>query len=142
MAPKVNAHDALAVDTAAAEQGLALMTDMLGADLVERITARNTMAPKWQRFTTEVLFGEVWQGEVLPLRTRSMLTVAVLASMTRPHELENHMRAAMVNGVTAEELVEIVQHVGFYAGWPSAGEALTILRRILDEATAADSASR
>jgi 4-carboxymuconolactone decarboxylase len=71
-----------------------------------------------------------------------MLTVAVLASMTRPRELENHMRAAMVNGVTPEELVEIVQHVGFYAGWPAVGEALTILRHILDEAAACDSASR
>jgi 4-carboxymuconolactone decarboxylase len=137
----VNAHDASAAGMAEADRGLALMTNMLGEDLVERITSRNTIAPTWQRLTAEVLFGQVWTREALPLRLRSMITVAVLVSMPRPRELENHMRAAMVNGVTAEELVEIVQHVGFYAGWPSAGEALTILRRVLDDAAVTENAS-
>jgi 4-carboxymuconolactone decarboxylase len=138
----VNAHDAPTAMVAVADRGLALMTDMLGEDLVERITSRNTIAPTWQRLTTEVLFGQVWSGEALPLRLRSMITVAVLVPMTRPRELENHMRAAMVNGVTADELVEIVQHVGLYAGWPCAGEALTILRCVLDDSAATENASR
>ena len=132
----MNAHDAPSAGAADADRGLALMTDMLGAELVKRITSRNAIAPTWQRLTAQVLFGEVWRGEALPLRLRSMITVAVLVSMTRPRELENHMRAARVNGVTTAELVEIVQHVGLYAGWPAAGEALAILRRVVDEAAA------
>jgi 4-carboxymuconolactone decarboxylase len=116
------------------ERGRALMAKMIGADTVQRITERNAIAPKWQRWTTEVLFGEVWSGDGLALRDRSMITVAVLVTMSRPVELENHMRAALVNGVTTDELAEIVQHVGFYAGWPAVGAALTILKRIVDEA--------
>jgi 4-carboxymuconolactone decarboxylase len=117
----------------AGKRGVALMTEMLGQDLVDRIAARNTIAPKWQQWTTEVLFGDLWRGEGLPRRLRSMITVAALVPMTRPRELENHMRAALINGVEIDELAEIIQHVGFYAGWPAAGEALTVLRRVVDE---------
>ena len=122
----------MSTDQTPRERGLELMTAMLGADLVDRIAARNTIAPNWHRWTTEVLFGDVWQGDGLPLRLRSIITVAALIPMSRPRELENHMRAALVNGVELTELVEIAQHVGFYAGWPAVGEALTILRRIAD----------
>lgn len=119
------------------ERGQALMVEMLGEDLVERIARRNTIAPNWQRWTTEVLFGDVWQDETLPRRIRSMITIAALLPTTRARELENHIRAAIgANGVTAEEVSAIIQHVGFYAGWPSAGEALTILDRIVGEKTA------
>jgi 4-carboxymuconolactone decarboxylase len=113
------------------------MIEMLGAELVNRISERNRIAPDWQRWTTEVLFGEVWQDEVLSRRVRSMITIAALVPTTRARELENHMRAALnANGVTAEELAAVIQHVGFYAGWPAVGEALGILDRILREWTA------
>jgi 4-carboxymuconolactone decarboxylase len=120
-------------ERSADERGRALMEAMIGEDTVRHITERNVIAPKWQRWTTEVLFGEMWGGDGLELRERSMITVAVLVTMSRPRELENHMRAALVNGVTTAELVEIAQHVGFYAGWPAVGAALTILKRIMDE---------
>ena len=121
--------------------GLALMREMLGPDLVDRITERNRIAPNWQRWTTEVLFGDLWQDSVLPRRVRSMVTVAALVPTTRARELENHMRAALrVNGVTAEELSAVIQHVGFYAGWPAVGEALAILDRILAEEPPSDAA--
>ncbi len=115
------------------EAGLALLRTMLGEELVDKIAERNTIAPNWQRWTTETLFGDVWQDETLSLRTRSMITVATLVPTSRTRELENHLRAALVNGVTLDELVAIVMHVAFYAGWPSAGEALTIIKRIHDE---------
>ena len=114
-------------------RGRELMAEMIGEDTVDRITERNVIAPKWQRWTTEVLFGEVWGGDGLSLRDRSLITVAVLVTMSRPHELHNHMRAALVNGVTVDELVEIVQHVGFYSGWPNVGAALSLLKQIVDE---------
>jgi 4-carboxymuconolactone decarboxylase len=113
-----------------AELGLALMRSMLGEDAVARITARNAIAPSWHRWTTEVLFGDVWQGSVLDKRQRSLITVAALIPMGRLRELEIHMRAALINGVAFDELVELVQHLGFYAGWPAVGEALTILAKM------------
>ena len=125
--------DETAPTTPVGDRGRALMISMIGQETVDRITERNVIAPKWQRWTTEVLFGEVWGGDGLGLRDRSMITVAVLVSMSRPRELENHLRAALVNGVTTDELVEIVQHVGFYVGWPAVGAALSILERIVDE---------
>jgi 4-carboxymuconolactone decarboxylase len=118
---------------ARAERGLALMKEMLGEASVARITARNTIAPDWHRWTTDVLFGDLWQGEGLSRKQRSFITIAALIPLNRARELGIHMRAALVNGVTVEELVEIAQHVGFYAGWPSVGEALFILREIVDE---------
>jgi 4-carboxymuconolactone decarboxylase len=125
-----------------AARGLALMNEMLGADLVDRITERNKIAPSWQRWTTEVLFGDLWQDDVLPRRVRSMVTVAALVPTTRARELENHMRAALrVNNVTAEELSAVIQHVGFYSGWPAVGEALAILDRILAEELPSDAAA-
>jgi 4-carboxymuconolactone decarboxylase len=117
--------------------GLQIMDDMLGPENVARIVARNRIAPDWHRWSAEVLFGDVWQGPGLTRRQRSVITVAALVPMSRSRELEIHMRAALINGVTAAELVEIVQHLGFYAGWPAAGEALTILKRIVDETEAA-----
>ena len=114
-----------------ADRGLSLMGSMLGDSAVERITKRNkAIAPAWHRWTTEVLFGDLWQRSVLGKRERSLVTVAALIPMAKPRELAIHMRAAMSNGVTFEELVEIAQHVGFYAGWPAAGEALNILSEL------------
>jgi 4-carboxymuconolactone decarboxylase len=123
-----------------AAAGVALMHGMLGPEVVERLTKRNEIAPDWHRWTTEVLFGDVWQGADLDLRTRSMITVAALISLSFPRELGLHMRGALHNGVTIEELAAIIQHIGFYAGWPAAGQALNILTEIAAE-TADDHAS-
>jgi alkylhydroperoxidase/carboxymuconolactone decarboxylase family protein YurZ len=113
--------------------GLALMKEMLGEESVARIEARNAIAPQWHRWTTEVLFGDLWQGQGLNRKQRSMITIAALIPLNRSRELGIHLRAALVNGVTKEELVEIVQHVAFYTGWPSAGEALFMVRDIINE---------
>ena len=115
-------------DRAAA--GLALMREMLGEDAVARIAARNTIAPDWHRWTTEVLFGDLWQGSGLSRQQRSLVTVAALIALNRPRELGIHLRAALVNGLTPEDLVHVTQHVGFYAGWPAAGEALFAIRDV------------
>jgi alkylhydroperoxidase/carboxymuconolactone decarboxylase family protein YurZ len=125
--------------SARAARGLALMKEMLGSELVGRITERNKIAPNWQRWTTEVLFGDVWQDDTLSRRERSLITIAALVPTTRARELANHMRAALrVNGVTAPELAALIQHVGFYAGWPAVGEALAILQGILAEGPPSD----
>jgi 4-carboxymuconolactone decarboxylase len=130
---KITSPRAAAAESARTERGLALMREMLGEDLVSSIAARNTIAPDWHRWTTGVLFGDLWQDATLSRAQRSMITVAALVPMSRGRELGNHLRAALVNGVTVEELVAVVCHVGFYGGWPAAGEALAILRSVVDE---------
>jgi 4-carboxymuconolactone decarboxylase len=118
-----------------AQRGPALMTEMFGADKVAWIAARNTFAPDWHRWTTDVLFGEVWQTNGVTRAQRSMITIAALIPTSRERELENHIRAALVNGLTIKDLAAITQHVGFYAGWPAVDEALFIIRRIQQEQT-------
>ena len=114
-------------------RGLSLMEGMLGPEVVERLTKRNQLVPDWHRWTTDVLFGDVWQSSRLELRVRSMVTVAALIPMSCPRELSLHMRGALHNGVRVAELAAIVEQVGFYAGWPAAGQALNILNELVTE---------
>lgn len=92
------------------------------------------IAPKFAEITDKVLFGDVWEQPGLSPRDRSIVTVSALITAFRPDELFWHMKRALANGVTREELVEIITHLAFYAGWPSAHTAVVTLQRILDEA--------
>jgi 4-carboxymuconolactone decarboxylase len=91
-------------------------------------------APKLAEITDKVLFGDVWEQPGLSPRDRSIVTVSALITAFRPDELFWHMKRAMANGVTREELVEIITHLAFYAGWPSAHTAVVTLQRVLNEA--------
>ncbi len=82
---------------------------------------------------TEVLFGDVWERPGLSKRDRSLITVAALITAYRPQQFHFHMRRALENGVTEEELAEMVTHLGFYAGWPSAVSAAEALTEIFGE---------
>jgi len=93
------------------------------------------LAPKFAEITDKVLFGDVWEQPGLSPRDRSIVTVSALITAYRPDELFWHMKRALANGVTKEELVEIITHLGFYAGWPSAHTAIVTLQRIVDEAS-------
>lgn len=92
------------------------------------------IAPKFAEITDKVLFGDVWEQPGLSPRDRSIVTVSALITAYRPDELYWHMKRALTNGVTREELVEIITHLAFYAGWPSAHTAVVALQRITDEA--------
>ncbi|WP_435225716.1 carboxymuconolactone decarboxylase family protein [Streptomyces sp. Tue6028] len=94
-----------------------------------------TLAPKMVELTDEVLFGGVWTREGLSPRDRSLITVAVLAATYRPDQLNSHLRLALANGLTEEELVEALTHLAFYAGWPSGMGALTQLKAIVQNDT-------
>jgi len=87
-------------------------------------------APKMVQLTDDVLFGDVWKRPGLSPRDRSLVTVAVLAATCRPDQLASHLRRALANGLTQDELVEALTHLAFYAGWPSAMAALTQLKAI------------
>jgi 4-carboxymuconolactone decarboxylase len=89
--------------------------------------------PQLAELSDRVLFGEIWERPGLSKRDRSVITVAVLTALYRPGQLRGHFNRALDNGVTREELAEIVTHVAFYAGWPTGANAAPILKEVLDE---------
>lgn len=95
------------------------------------------IAPKLVEVTNEVLFGDVWERPGLSPRDRSLVTVSVLAALYRGEQLGYHLRVALENGLSVEELSEAITHLAFYAGWPNAMTAITLLKEIADEQTAA-----
>ena len=82
------------------------------------------VAPKLAQLTDDVLFGDVWERPGLSKRDRSLVTVAALVALYRGNELPGHLRRALDNGLSQEELVEAITHLAFYAGWPSAVSAI------------------
>ena len=90
-------------------------------------------APKLVELTDEVLFGDVWLRPELSPRDRSLITVAALVANYRLEQLPGHLRRALANGLTREELAEAITHLAFYAGWPSAMSAITALKTIVEE---------
>jgi 4-carboxymuconolactone decarboxylase len=89
--------------------------------------------PKLAQLTDEVLFGDVWERPELAKRDRSLVTVAALIAMNRPDQLRSHLARARDNGVTEEELVEVITHLAFYAGWPSAVTAVAVAREVFEK---------
>lgn len=91
------------------------------------------IAPKLADLTDDVLFGDIWARPELSPRDRSLVTVSALVALYRTNELPSHLRRALANGVTPEELVELITHLAFYSGWPTAMTAMTALKGILAE---------
>lgn len=98
--------------------------------------AMGDIAPALAKYTDDVLFGDVWRRPGLSPRDRSLITVATLVALYRTNELPTHLKLALQNGVTRDELVELITHLAFYAGWPTAATAVGIARRVFDEAGA------
>ena len=90
------------------------------------------IAPKLAELTSKVLFDDVWERKPLSKRDRSLVTCAVLTALFRPEQLRFHVRLALSNGVRKEELAELITHVAFYAGWPSAVSAAQIADEVLN----------
>jgi 4-carboxymuconolactone decarboxylase len=88
------------------------------------------IAPKLAQITDDVLFGDVWARPGLSPRDRSLVTVSALIAMNRPDQLRSHMALARDNGVSKDELVEVLTHLAFYAGWPSAVTAAGVAREV------------
>ncbi|GAA4603612.1 carboxymuconolactone decarboxylase family protein [Actinoallomurus liliacearum] len=91
-------------------------------------------APKLVELTDEILFGDVWERPGLSARDRSLVTVTTLAALYRTEQLDFHLRTALKNGLSKDELVEALTHLAFYAGWPNAMSAVTRLKTIIEEA--------
>lgn len=93
-------------------------------------------APELVRLTDDVLFGQVWAGEGLSQRDRSLITVTALVALYRGDQLAFHLPKALENGLTKDELVAAITHIAFYAGWPNAMTAITQLKNIVENTDA------
>ena len=88
------------------------------------------VAPKLAEVTDDVLFGQIWERPDLSKRDRSLITCAALIALGRTEQMNGHIPRAIANGVTHEELIEMITHLAFYSGWPTAMSALARYREI------------
>ena len=116
------------------EAGLTVRTEVLGAEHVARAQARQTpLDADFQRYITETAWGGVWTRPDLDRRTRSLVTIAILAGLGRVEELELHFRASKNIDVDPREIAEVLMHVAVYAGVPAANRAFALAKTILDD---------
>ncbi len=116
------------------DQGMITRRSVLGNAHVDRAEAnKNDFDKGFQQFITEFAWGTAWQGDVLDIPTRHMITIALLAGLGKEKELEMHIRATRNTGVTAEQLSEVFMHVAIYAGVPAANSAIGIAKKIYAE---------
>jgi 4-carboxymuconolactone decarboxylase len=116
------------------DKGMKVRREVLGDEHVDRAIATTTpLTQPFQDAITRFAWGDVWSRETLDRRTRSAITLALLAGLGREHELEMHIHAARRNGLSAEEIGEVFLHTAVYAGLPTGNRALAIARRVLEE---------
>jgi len=114
------------------ETGMQVRRDVLGDEHVDRARERETpLDADFQRLITETAWGSVWSRPDLDRRTRSLITIAILAALGREHELALHIRASRNTGVADGEIAEALLHVALYAGIPAANTAFAIAKREL-----------
>jgi 4-carboxymuconolactone decarboxylase len=89
--------------------------------------------PKLGELTDKVLFGDVWERKGLSKRDRSLATVTALAVIGQSEQLRGHLWRALDNGVTREEIIELMTHLAFYCGWANAGSAALVAKRVFEE---------
>ncbi len=116
------------------ERGLEIRKAVLGAEFVEKaIAAADDFNMPMQRLTTEYCWGAVWGRDELPKKIRSMLNLAMLSALNRPHELKMHIGGALRNGVTRVEIREVLLQVAIYCGVPAGVEAFRVAKEALAE---------
>ncbi len=116
------------------KKGMKVRREVLGDSHVDRAEADKTpFDTDFQRFITEAAWGSVWTRPGLDHRTRHLITLAMLAAMSKEHELAMHIRATQNTGVTQEELKEVFMQVAIYAGVPAANTAFSIAKRVYAE---------
>ncbi|MGE3877058.1 MAG: carboxymuconolactone decarboxylase family protein [Parvibaculaceae bacterium] len=122
------------MDKAMHDKGLNVRRSVLGDDYVNAAMKNvDEFNQPLQDLLNEYCWGAVWGREGLPRKTRSMLNLAMLSILNRPHELRAHLRGALNNGVTKAEITEIFLQVGIYAGVPAAVESFRIARELFKE---------
>ena len=116
------------------ERGLATRKEVLGAEHVERsLAAADDFSRPYQELVTEYCWGAVWDRPWLSRKTRSLLNLAMLTALNREEEFKLHVRAALRNGVTKDEIREVLMQVAIYAGIPAGVDAFRIARETFAE---------
>ena len=95
-------------------------------------TVAQEIAPKMAELSADVLFGDIWERTQLSKRDRSLITVAALVALYRTGQLRGHINRALDNGVTKEEIGEVITHMAFYSGWPTAANAVQVAKEVFD----------
>ena len=95
--------------------------------------ALGEVAPRLREVADDLLFGEIWERPQLSKRDRSLIVVATLTALYRTDQLRSHIRRALANGVTREEIGEIITHIAFYSGMPTAVNAAQLAEEVFDE---------
>ncbi len=95
-------------------------------------------APKLAELTDKVLYGDIWQRPQLSKRDRSLITISALIAMDRPDQLRSHIRLALKNGVTQDEIIETITQLAFYSGWPNSVTAVGIAKEVFKQANAGE----
>jgi 4-carboxymuconolactone decarboxylase len=120
------------------ERGLEIRKSVLGKEFVEKsLASADDFNRPMQELVTEYCWGAVWGREGLPKKTRSMLNLAMLCALNRPHELRMHLKGALRNGVTREEIREVLLQVAIYCGVPAGVDAFRTAKEVLAEVDAA-----
>ena len=113
------------------DRGLEIRKAVLGTDYVDNaLKTADAFNQPMQDLVTEYCWGAVWGREGLPRKTRSMLNLAMLSILNRPHELKAHLRGALTNGVSKAEITEIFLQVAIYNGVPAAVDSFRIAREV------------
>ena len=116
------------------ENGLKVRTEVMGEAFVQKaIDNTNETTQDLQDWINEHAWGSTWQREGLPRSTRSLVTIAMLAALKAPTELKGHVRGALNNGCTPEEIKEVLLHSIVYCGAPAAQEAFRAAKEVLEE---------
>lgn len=116
------------------EAGLAIRRAVLGADYVDRaIASADAFTQPMQELVTEYCWGKIWGRPGLDRRTRSIINLAMLTALNRPHEIKLHVRGALNNGLTKQEISEIFLQTAIYCGVPAAIDSFRVAREVFKE---------
>jgi 4-carboxymuconolactone decarboxylase len=116
------------------EKGLAIRKSVLGAEFVEKaIASADDFNMPLQRLVTEYCWGACWGREGLPKKTRSLLNIAMISCLNRNHELKLHVKGAIRNGCTKDEIREVLLQVAIYGGVPAAVDSFRVAKEALAE---------
>ncbi|QPC44552.1 4-carboxymuconolactone decarboxylase [Kaustia mangrovi] len=113
------------------DKGLKIRREVLGSEYVDKsIAGADDFTRPLQELVTEYCWGEIWGRETLDRRTRSIINLSMISALNRPHELKLHVRGALNNGLTKEEIREILLQVAIYCGVPAAIDSFRVAREV------------
>ncbi len=116
------------------DEGLAVRKEVLGAEYVDNALSRmNDFNRPMQELVTQYCWGDIWQRPGLSRKTRSLLNLAMITALNRPHELKLHVRGALNNGVTVDEIKEVFLQSAIYCGVPAAIDSFRVAEEVFKE---------